>query len=78
MQVCDEFSDLPMDEKMEFYSDDTLKLVRFGTSVNLSEDTVLEWRNYFSQISFICGLPSLLLSGILETVPRFYESFQLS
>ncbi|KAJ7551373.1 hypothetical protein O6H91_06G012400 [Diphasiastrum complanatum] len=46
MQVCEEFFDLPVDEKMELYSDDTLKPVRFGTSVNLSKDTVLEWRDY--------------------------------
>ncbi|KAJ7232624.1 hypothetical protein O6H91_06G012000 [Diphasiastrum complanatum] len=46
MQVCQEFFDLPTEEKMELYSDDTLKPVRFGTSYSLSKDTVLEWRDY--------------------------------
>ncbi|KAJ7545954.1 hypothetical protein O6H91_08G017900 [Diphasiastrum complanatum] len=45
IEVGHEFFNLPLEDKMSYYSDDLSQPVRFGTSYNPAKETILEWRD---------------------------------
>ncbi|KAM0950186.1 putative flavanone 3-dioxygenase [Dioscorea sansibarensis] len=46
MEIAKEFFRLPVEEKMELYSDDPSKKIRLSTSFNVTKETVHNWRDY--------------------------------
>ncbi|PIN23790.1 Iron/ascorbate family oxidoreductase [Handroanthus impetiginosus] len=44
--VAHEFFSLPVEKKMNFYSDDPSKTMRLSTSFNVKKETVHNWRDY--------------------------------
>ncbi|KAH0690060.1 hypothetical protein KY289_017418 [Solanum tuberosum] len=44
--VAGEFFNLPVEEKLKLYSDDTSKTMRLSTSFNVKKETVHNWRDY--------------------------------
>ncbi|PIA34913.1 hypothetical protein AQUCO_03700280v1 [Aquilegia coerulea] len=46
MEISHEFFHLPLDVKMQFYSDDPTKTMRLSTSFNLKKESVHNWRDY--------------------------------
>jgi isopenicillin N synthase-like dioxygenase len=46
MRVGREFFHLPSEEKMRYFSADHKCLMRYGTSFNIKEDKVLNWRDF--------------------------------
>ncbi|PIM97794.1 Iron/ascorbate family oxidoreductase [Handroanthus impetiginosus] len=46
LKMANEFFDLPVEEKMKYYSNDPSKTVRLSTSSNLHKEKVHNWRDY--------------------------------
>ncbi|KAF8379900.1 hypothetical protein HHK36_027365 [Tetracentron sinense] len=46
LEMANEFFDLPLEEKMKYYSDDPSKTLRLSTSFNVKKETVHNWRDY--------------------------------
>ncbi|KAJ4951971.1 hypothetical protein NE237_028803 [Protea cynaroides] len=45
-EMAEEFFQLPLEEKMKYYSDDPSKTLRLSTSFNVKKETVHNWRDY--------------------------------
>ncbi|XP_077248359.1 flavanone 3-dioxygenase 2-like isoform X2 [Tasmannia lanceolata] len=45
-RIAKEFFDMPLEEKMRFYSDDPSKKMRLSTSFNVKKEKVHNWRDY--------------------------------
>ncbi|XP_043716239.1 protein DOWNY MILDEW RESISTANCE 6 [Telopea speciosissima] len=45
-QMAQDFFNLPLDEKLKYYSDDPSKTLRLSTSFNVKRETVHNWRDY--------------------------------
>eukprot|EP01018_Ginkgo_biloba_P008923 Gb_12473 [translate_table: standard] len=52
MQVAFQFFTLPSEEKLKYFSTDTTKPVRFGTSINQLKDRVLCWRDFLKHYCY--------------------------
>ena len=46
LDVCKEFFNLPMEEKMEFATKDIWKPIRFGTGVDIKVEKFFCWRDF--------------------------------
>ncbi|GMH08821.1 hypothetical protein Nepgr_010661 [Nepenthes gracilis] len=46
LRVADEFFKLPVEEKMELYSEDPTRTVRLSTSFNVTKEEIHNWRDY--------------------------------
>lgn len=46
MEVAEEFFTMPVEDRMEYYSDDPLSKTRLSTSFNVHKDQVFNWRDY--------------------------------
>ncbi|KAJ4955698.1 hypothetical protein NE237_012481 [Protea cynaroides] len=45
-EIAQDFFNLPLDEKLKYYSDDPSKTMRLSTSFNVKKETVHNWRDY--------------------------------
>lgn len=48
MEVAKEFFEMPVEDRVRYYSEDRNQPTRVGTSVNLSKEKVLNWRDYLT------------------------------
>ena len=53
VDVCKEFFNLPMEEKMEFADKDIWKPIRFGTGVDVKVEKFFTWRDFIK----VLGVP---------------------
>jgi len=46
LEVAEEFFRMPVEDRMEYYSDDPFRKTRLSTSFNIHKEQVLNWRDY--------------------------------
>lgn len=46
LEVAEEFFTMPVEDRMEYYSDDPFSKTRLSTSFNVHKDQVFNWRDY--------------------------------
>ncbi|KAJ7555153.1 hypothetical protein O6H91_05G024100 [Diphasiastrum complanatum] len=67
--VAREFFDMPLEDKLKYYTDDVTKPTRLGTSYNPTKESKLHWRDYYHQI---CNP----LPDVIETWPDKPASYR--